>query len=79
MHNLDDAKRAIIEQLERSGPTSRTRIYANNDFPPSLITGALARLESENEIRKEVRRSGEEYYERVKPGPVQKILKLFSK
>ena len=79
MHNIGDAKRSIIEQLERSGPTTRTRIYAGNDFPASLITGALARLESDNEIRKDVRSSGQEYYERVKPSPVHKILKLFSK
>jgi hypothetical protein len=44
-----------------------------------LITGALARLESDNEIRKEVSTSGREYYERVKPTTVQKILRLFSK
>jgi len=79
LHDIDDAKRSILEQLERSGPIARTRIYAGNDFPASLITGALARLESDKEIRKEVRPSGQEYYERVKPGPVQKILKLFSK
>jgi hypothetical protein len=54
------------------------RIYAAHDFPASLITGALASLEGDNEIRREVHPSGREYYERVKASPIQKILRLLA-
>ncbi|MDA1190200.1 MAG: hypothetical protein O3A46_00790 [Candidatus Poribacteria bacterium] len=80
MHDIDEAKRAIKEQLERGGRVPKERVYHGHGMPGSLIKGALARLESEEEIRVHVHQSsGREYYELIKKSPMQKILGLFSK
>ena len=79
IHDIRDAKKAIIEQLERAGPLPKERLYRGSEFPASLITGAIARLESEREIRKTQRPSGQELYERVKPSLGRKLRNLFSR
>jgi len=79
IHHIEDAKRAIIEKLDRGGRVDRSRLYAGAQYPASLITGAIARLESDREIKRDVGSDGREYYERCKPSTVKKVLRLLKK
>ncbi len=79
MHQISEAKRLIMDKIEGAGRVEKKRLYSGSDFPPSLIRGAIARLESDQSICMEVDSSGREYYVKRRHGPVKSFLRLFKK
>ena len=79
MHQISEAKQWVMAKVNGAGRVEKKRLYSGSDFPPSLIRGAIARLESDQSICMEADSSGREYYVKRRHGPVKSFLRLFKK
>ena len=78
IYHIKEAKRVILKQLGQVEQLPKRRLYSS-ELPASLITGALARLESERRVEKVLSRSGEEYYRLRRPSLREKLLGILAK